>query len=76
MRHTVNIDDDTGKRIKEIARQEEISISDFYVEAARKELKRRQRREAFAEINELIGSTKVNRDRAQEEIERLREDRY
>ena len=74
MEHSVRIDGTLGQRIEEIAENEGVSVSDFYVMAARKELKRR-RREAFAEIDEMIGEVEVDREKADREIERLRGDR-
>lgn len=56
MRVSVHVPDDLGAEVKKYAERENVSVSQFYAEAAEAALEERKRREACERISALAGT--------------------
>lgn len=71
MRVTVHIPDALHKIVKKDAKKEGRSLSAYYADAALKKIRERERQEAFARTEKLIGKMDV----ADDALEVLKEER-
>jgi metal-responsive CopG/Arc/MetJ family transcriptional regulator len=72
MRHSVSIDEEIGKEVEAVAKEEGISISEFCTRAAEQQLKRVRQRRAIEELDRRAGQVEAHGD-IDQALEEIRE---
>lgn len=62
MRHSVTIDEEIGKQVEDAAREQGISISEFYARAAEERVRQFRRRKIIEEFDRRAGKIEAHED--------------
>jgi len=62
MRHSVTIDDEIGKQVEDAAREQDISISEFYARAAEERVRQLHRRKIIEAFDRRAGTIEAHED--------------